>query len=86
VALQFVPMAQASNKETVYNFIGGEWTVSSATDSLSIENPATREILGRVPLSPAADVAAAVAAASLAFPAWRETPAVERARILFRLK
>ena len=79
-------MAQVSNKETIYNFIGGEWTVSSATDSLRIENPATREILGRVPLSPAADVAAAVAAASLAFPAWRETPAVERARILFRLK
>ena len=79
-------MAQVSNKETVYNFIGGEWTVSSATDSLSIENPATRETLGRVPLSSAADVDAAVAAASLAFPAWRETPAVERARILFRLK
>ena len=79
-------MAQVSNKETVYNFIGGEWTVSSATDSLSIENPATRETLGRVPLSSAADVAAAVAAASRAFPAWRETPAVERVRILFRLK
>ena len=79
-------MSQASNPETVCNFIGGEWTASSATESLPIEDPATREILGRVPLSPAADVDAAVAAAGRAFPAWRKTPAVERARIFFRLK
>ena len=68
------------------NFIGGAWVVSSAADSLAVENPTTRELLGRTPLSPAADVAAAVQAAARAFPAWRETPAVERARVLFRLK
>jgi malonate-semialdehyde dehydrogenase (acetylating)/methylmalonate-semialdehyde dehydrogenase len=39
-----------------------------------------------VALSDAADVDAAVEAARRAFPEWRATPAVERARILFRLK
>jgi malonate-semialdehyde dehydrogenase (acetylating)/methylmalonate-semialdehyde dehydrogenase len=37
-------------------------------------------------MSPASDVDQAVAAAKAAFPAWRATPAVDRARVLFRLK
>ncbi len=71
---------------TIYNFVGGRWIPSSGTDSLPVTNPATGELLGHVPLSTADDVAAAVRAASEAFPAWRATPAVERARVLFRLK
>ena len=72
--------------EVIPNFIGGNWMMSSAVDSLAVENPATGELLGRTPLSSAKDVDAAVQAAAKAFPAWRETPAVERARVLFRLK
>ena len=51
-----------------------------------MEDPATGEVICHVPLSTAADVDRAVGAAQNAFPAWRETPPVERARILFRLK
>ena len=68
------------------NFIGGAWTPSSATEHLPVLNPASGEELGRTPLSKRADVDAAVRAATAAFPAWRATPAVERARVLFRLK
>lgn len=68
------------------NFIGGAWTPSSATEHLPVLNPASGEELGRTPLSKRADVDAAVRAAAAAFPAWRATPAVERARVLFRLK
>jgi len=68
------------------NFIAGRWSASAATETLEIRNPATAELLGRAPLSTAADVDAAVQAAARAFPAWRTTPAVERARVLFRLK
>lgn len=68
------------------NFIDGRWVASAAVESLAVENPATREPLGRTPLSPPAEVDAAVQAATKAFPAWRQTPAVERARALFRLK
>jgi len=70
----------------VHNFIDGRWVASSAAESLPIIDPATGEVLGATPLSPAADVAAAVEAAKRAFPTWRSTPAVDRARVLFRLK
>ena len=70
----------------VHNFIGGQWVAAAAADSLPVDNPATAEVIGTVPLSQASDVGAAVTAARKAFPAWRETPPVERARVLFRLK
>ena len=72
--------------EPIPNFIGGEWTPSSGSDSLPVADPATREVLGHVPLSSREDVDRAVRAAASAFPGWRATPAVERARVLFRLK
>jgi len=68
------------------NFIGGRWSPSSAPDPLSVTDPATGDELGRVPLSTADEVGSAVEAAREAFPAWRRTPAVERVRVLFRLK
>jgi malonate-semialdehyde dehydrogenase (acetylating)/methylmalonate-semialdehyde dehydrogenase len=71
---------------TVRNFIGGTWSASSGGETLAIHDPATGETLGIVPLSPATDVDAAVQAAHAAFPGWRATPAVERARVLFRLR
>jgi len=54
--------------------------------TIPIEDPASREALGVVPLSGAAEVAQAVAAAEAAFHDWRRTPPVERVRVLFRLK
>lgn len=71
---------------TLENFIGGRWVPSAATAFEEVPNPATGELLARVPLSTAADVDAAVQAAAAAFPDWAATPAVERARLLFRYK
>ena len=70
----------------VQNYIGGKWVSPKTASTLPVTNPATGETIGQVPLSTPADVDAAVAAAKRAFPAWRQTPAVERARVLFRLK
>ena len=70
----------------VQNYIGGTWRPSAGDRTLQVKDPASSEILGQVPLSTASDVDDAVAAATAAFPAWRATPAVERARVLFRLK
>ena len=70
----------------VHNYINGTWTPSTATATLAVDDPATGERLGETPLSPAADVDTAVRAAAGAFPGWRATPVVERARVLFRLK
>lgn len=68
------------------NFIGGEWVDATAATLLDVTNPATGEILAKVPLSAAADVDAAVRAAERAYPAWSATPPVQRARHLFKLK
>jgi malonate-semialdehyde dehydrogenase (acetylating)/methylmalonate-semialdehyde dehydrogenase len=70
----------------IQNYVGGAWRESAAKASLPVTNPASGEEIGRVPLSTATDVDAAVQAARAAFPKWRATPAPERARVLFRLK
>ena len=44
------------------NFIGGAWVASTSSEKLVVPNPATEQPLAYVPLSNAADVAAAVAA------------------------
>src|SRR5881397_3138648 len=68
------------------NYIGGAWVSPTAADYLELTNPATGEQLGKVPLSGARDVDAAVSAAQTAFLKWREVPPVVRARYLFKLK
>src|SRR2546422_6365637 len=72
--------------KTVRNYIGGEWVPPAAADYLDLTNPATGEMLGRVPLSGAREVDEAVAAAQAAFLKWREVPPGARARYLFKLK
>ncbi|MGH2996273.1 MAG: CoA-acylating methylmalonate-semialdehyde dehydrogenase, partial [Gaiellaceae bacterium] len=68
-------------------YIGGGWVgAEAATESLDVTNPATGEVMAQVPLSGAADVDRAVQAAREAFPGWRATPPVERARACFELK
>ena len=68
------------------NFIDGDWTPSEAGEVLEVIDPAKDRAIAEVPLSTAADVDAAVAAAEEAFIEWRETPPITRARYLFRLK
>ena len=68
------------------NYIDGEWVESRSSEQLPVYNPATGEVIGYVPLSSVDEVNRAVAAAKNAFQEWRETPAVERSRYMFRLK
>jgi malonate-semialdehyde dehydrogenase (acetylating)/methylmalonate-semialdehyde dehydrogenase len=72
--------------ERLLNYINGSWEPSRATESLNVINPASAAVLAEVPLSPAAEVAKAVDAASAAFVTWRRTPAGERIQPLFKLK
>jgi malonate-semialdehyde dehydrogenase (acetylating) / methylmalonate-semialdehyde dehydrogenase len=68
------------------NYVDGEWTPArSATDVLDVVNPATGEVLARVPLSGAADLDDAVRAAREALPEWRGVSTIARARKLFEL-
>lgn len=76
----------SSSAEILKNFVGGRWVDSTARATFNVHNPARGEVIARTPLSTAEDVAAAVAAARKAFPAWRDTPPVMRARALFKFK
>ncbi|MBO3460448.1 CoA-acylating methylmalonate-semialdehyde dehydrogenase [Aetokthonos hydrillicola Thurmond2011] len=75
-----------STTNSLPNYINGQWCTSSATEHLDVINPATAEVLARVPLSTAADVDQAVQAAAEAFVNWRRTPPTERVQYLFKLK
>ncbi|MCZ6484433.1 MAG: CoA-acylating methylmalonate-semialdehyde dehydrogenase [Acidobacteria bacterium] len=70
----------------IMNYIGGQWRPSESTEFLNIDNPATAEVLGRVPLSTRPEVDDAAEAAALAFEDWRRTPPIERIQYLFKLK
>jgi len=68
------------------NYVGGAWTPSAVTERLDVTNPATGDVLASVPLSSAAELDAAVAAARGALPAWRAVSVPDRARLLFGLR
>ena len=69
------------------NYIDGEWTpAQAATGELDVLNPATGEVLARVPLSGSADLDVAVGAAREALPEWRAVSTIARARKLFELR
>ena len=72
--------------EALPNFVGGRWIPSLAAEFLDVHNPATGETIARTPLSTPGDLDAAVEAAARAFPGWRDTPAITRARSLFRFR
>jgi acyl-CoA reductase-like NAD-dependent aldehyde dehydrogenase len=62
-------------------YIGGEWTTPAGSGTIEVVNPATEEILGRVPEGTAEDVGRAVAAARTAFESWSATPLEDRVEL-----
>ncbi|CAN7378484.1 aldehyde dehydrogenase family protein [Pseudomonas umsongensis] len=66
-------------------FVNGEWRTPAKGKFLSVENPCFRNELARVGASDEQDVAAAVAAAKAAFPAWRKLAARTRGALLTEL-
>jgi malonate-semialdehyde dehydrogenase (acetylating) / methylmalonate-semialdehyde dehydrogenase len=68
------------------NYLNGQWVDSTATEWLDVPNPATGEIIAKVPFSSAAEVAAVVESAAAAYPEWRRTPPEDRIQPLFKLK
>ncbi len=67
-------------------WIGGEWSRLPDLSTTPIHNPSTGEVIGSAPMCGPKHVNDAVEAAAAAFPGWWETPAVERARVLFKFK
>jgi len=66
-------------------YIGGEW-IQPKLVGTPVYNPSTGDVIAECPAGGASEAAAAVEAADAAFPSWRDTPAIERARFLFRYR
>ncbi|MEA2377138.1 MAG: malonate-semialdehyde dehydrogenase (acetylating) / methylmalonate-semialdehyde dehydrogenase [Thermoleophilaceae bacterium] len=77
---------EVTNVRLLDNYVAGKWTPATSSEQLPVTNPATGDVLAQVPLSSAADLDAAVAAARAALPAWRAVSVIERARLLFGLR
>jgi malonate-semialdehyde dehydrogenase (acetylating)/methylmalonate-semialdehyde dehydrogenase len=71
---------------TRQNWVSGQQAVSTSNRFSPVTNPATGEVTKQVVLSNATDVQQAVAAAKAAFPAWRDTPPLRRARIMMKFR
>jgi malonate-semialdehyde dehydrogenase (acetylating)/methylmalonate-semialdehyde dehydrogenase len=82
-------MAQATESvrgTTLPLWINGQPVTVAGTRLGDVFNPATGEVIRRVPLAGKAEVDRAVAAARAAFPGWRDTTPLRRARVLTRFR
>jgi malonate-semialdehyde dehydrogenase (acetylating)/methylmalonate-semialdehyde dehydrogenase len=65
-------------------FIDNQFLKSKATHFIELHDPATNNLVTRVPQSTDAELKAAVESAQKAFPAWRATSIMARQQIMFR--
>lgn len=63
-------------------FIAGEFVGADSGATIEVRNPATGELIAKVPDCGAAEAWRAIEAAAKALPAWRATPAPQRAKAL----
>ena len=71
--------------DTLRNFIDGRFVDARGDEALDLVDPATEEVYGQAPISTAADIDAAYAAAATAFEGWGQTTPAERQLALFRI-
>ena len=69
----------------IANFINGAFVPPRSSEYFDDINPATAEVIARIPDSDERDVDDAVRAAKAAFPTWSRMPAAERSNLLLKL-
>src|SRR5215213_2722712 len=67
-------------------FVAGEWRMPQGVSTSPVYNPSRGDTIAEVPMCGADVVNEAVEAAAAAFPGWRDTPVIERARLFFRYR
>jgi malonate-semialdehyde dehydrogenase (acetylating) / methylmalonate-semialdehyde dehydrogenase len=80
------PRNPVTSAPQIEHFVNGKRFGGSGMRTLNVFNPATGDVVGYVKAATPADVDAAVQAARAAFPAWSQTSAIKRARVLFKFK
>ncbi|MBK5272477.1 MAG: aldehyde dehydrogenase family protein, partial [Bacteroidia bacterium] len=74
--------------EVLSNYINNSWVKSKETNTSDVINPATQQVLARVPngKGTATDVTQAVEAAAAAYKLWSQVPVMQRVQPLYKLK
>ncbi len=80
------PVSTGRTLREITHWIGGRAVAGGSGRFGDVYDPARGEVQARVTLASAAEVDAAVAAASAAFPEWSAQPALRRARVIFRFR
>lgn len=75
-----------SSVPTTKLFINGKFIESKATEFIDLHNPATNEVITRVPKATSAEMESAVACAKEAFKSWSQTSILSRQQTMFRLQ
>ena len=66
--------------------INGELVESKTDEWINNYNPATNELISRVPCATQSEMQAAIQAAEDAFPAWKEKSILSRQQIMFQFR
>ncbi|PAW08523.1 methylmalonate-semialdehyde dehydrogenase (CoA acylating), partial [Vibrio sp. V1B] len=69
---------------TVPLFIDGEFRESQATDWVEVTNPATNDVIARLPCATDEEMHAAIESAKATFTCWKDVAVSERARLMLR--
>src|SRR4051812_38639156 len=75
-----------SSIDTVPFLLGGQLQSSASDRCGDVFNPSTGQVQAKVPFCTKDEIDAAVRAAADALPTWGETPAVDRAHVMFRFR
>jgi succinate-semialdehyde dehydrogenase/glutarate-semialdehyde dehydrogenase len=65
-------------------YVGGRWTAADSGETFDVDDPASGEVLARLPRMGVDETRRAIEAAADAYPKWRSLLARERAQILRR--
>jgi len=84
--LPAVSTAPASTPRAIPHWVGGKAVAGTSGRESNVYNPATGQVQALVPLANRCELAAAVASAQAAFPAWAAQPPLRRARVMFRFR
>ncbi len=80
------PQAVAQTAPTVKLLVNGQFVESKTTEWKDVVNPATQQVIARVPFATRAEIDAAIAAAAEAYKTWKHTPVGARMRIMLKLQ
>jgi malonate-semialdehyde dehydrogenase (acetylating)/methylmalonate-semialdehyde dehydrogenase len=79
-------IATETSVKTLKFYVNGQWEEAAGTTTHPITNPATGEVIARVPYATAAQVDRVARLAHDAFLKWREVPVIDRVQVFYRYK